>query len=169
LRLLLVHRELQLAHDLAQSLQRLVGVAVPAQDHELVGIVAPRRIGQALDPGRLIFIDATWTKTNMAWLYGWGRVGHRLVDAGPHGHCNTSTFIAGLRQEPGCSLCVQRCSQWLAVPCLRRALVPTLTSGDIVIMDKLGSHKVAGVRQAIEAVFAKLLYLPLWAVRGGPT
>jgi hypothetical protein len=45
----------------------------------------------------LIFIDETWSKTNMTRLYGWAEVGHRLVDAVPHGHWNTSTFIAGLR------------------------------------------------------------------------
>ena len=39
-------------------------------------------------------------------------------------------------------------------------LVPTLTSGDTVVMDNLGSHKVAGVRKAIEAAGARLLYLP---------
>ena len=42
-----------------------------------------------LDAGRLIFIDETWTKTNMIRLYGWAEVGHRLVDAVPHGHWNT--------------------------------------------------------------------------------
>jgi len=39
-----------------------------------------------LDPARLIFIDETWTKTNMTRHYGWAKVGHRLVDAVPHGH-----------------------------------------------------------------------------------
>ena len=43
---------------------------------------------------------------------------------------------------------------------VEQVLVPTLINGDIVIMDNLGSHKVAGVRQAIEATGAKLLYLP---------
>lgn len=39
-------------------------------------------------------------------------------------------------------------------------LVPELQPGDIVVMDNLGSHKGAGVRPAIEAAGAKLLYLP---------
>jgi transposase len=37
---------------------------------------------------------------------------------------------------------------------------PTLTAGDIVIADNLGSHKVAGVREAIEAKGASLVFLP---------
>ncbi len=43
---------------------------------------------------------------------------------------------------------------------VEQILVPTLKPGDIVVMDNLGSHKVAGVRQAIEACGASLLYLP---------
>jgi transposase len=54
----------------------------------------------------LIFIDETWTKTNMTRHYGWAEVGHRLVDAVPHGHWNTSTFIAGLRQDGLVAPCV---------------------------------------------------------------
>jgi transposase len=45
-----------------------------------------------------------------------------------------------------------------------QVLAPTLASGDIVVMDNLGSHKVAGVRQAIEARGAKLLYLPPYSL-----
>ena len=115
-----------------------------------------------LDAGKLIFIDETWTKTNMVRLYGWAPVGHRLVDAVPHGHWKTSTFIAGLRQDRLVAPCVFNGAingeAFLAY--VEQVLVPTLTSGDIVVMDNLGSHKVAGVRKAIEAAGARLLYLP---------
>lgn len=98
----------------------------------------------------------------MVRLYGWAEVGHRLVDAVPHGHWNTSTFIAGLRQDGLVAPCVFdgaiNGEAFLAY--VEQALAPTLASGDIVVMDNLGSHKVAGVRQAIEARGAKLLYLP---------
>jgi transposase len=43
---------------------------------------------------------------------------------------------------------------------VKQCLAPTLKRGDIVVMDNLPVHKVAGVREAIEAVAAKLLYLP---------
>jgi len=115
-----------------------------------------------LDAGKLIFIDETWTKTNMVRLYGWAPVGHRLVDAVPHGHWKTSTFIAGLRQDGLVAPCVFNGAingeSFLAY--VEQVLVPTLTSGDTVVMDNLSSHKVAGVRKAIEAAGARLLYLP---------
>jgi transposase len=46
---------------------------------------------------------------------------------------------------------------------VRQHLVPTLMPGDIVVMDNLGAHKVAGVREAIESVGARLVYLPLYS------
>ena len=110
----------------------------------------------------MIFIDETWTKTNMTRLYGWAEVGHRLVDAVPHGHWNTSTFIAGLRSGGLVAPCVFdgaiNGEAFLAY--VEQVLAPRLRRGDIVVMDRLSSHKVAGVRQAIEARGAKLLYLP---------
>jgi len=98
----------------------------------------------------------------MVRLYGWAERGDRLVDAVPHGRWNTSTFIAGLRQRGLVAPCVFNgaVNGELFLAYVEQVLVPTLINGDIVIMDNLGSHKVAGVRQAIEATGAKLLYLP---------
>lgn len=98
----------------------------------------------------------------MTRLYGWAEVGHRLVDAVPHGHWNTSTFIAGLRRDGLVAPCVFNGAingeAFLAY--IEQVLVPTLNPGDIVIMDRLSSHKVAGVRKAIENAGARVLYLP---------
>jgi transposase len=115
-----------------------------------------------LEPGKLIFIDETWTRTNMVRLYGRSGRGQRLVDTAPHGHWNTSTFIAGLRHDGLIAPCVfdGAINGELFLACVEQVLVPTLRAGDIVVMDNLGSHKVAGVRQAIEAAGARLLYLP---------
>jgi len=98
----------------------------------------------------------------MVRLYGWAERGERLVGAVPHGHWNTSTFIAGLRQGGLVAPCVFNgaVNGELFLAYVEHVLVPTLINGDIVIMDNLGSHKVAGVRQAIEAAGARLLYLP---------
>ncbi len=77
-------------------------------------------------------------------------------------HWNTSTFIAGLRQDGLVAPCVFdgaiNGEAFLAY--VEQVLVPTLRRGDIVIMDKLGSHKVAGVGDAIERAGVRLLYLP---------
>ena len=115
-----------------------------------------------LRPGRLVFLDETWAKTNMTRLYGRAPRGQRLVAAVPHGHWKTSTFIGALREDglvaPGVFEGAINGRSFLAY--VRQVLVPVLRPDDIVVMDNLGSHKVAGVRSAIEAAGAQLLYLP---------
>jgi transposase len=115
-----------------------------------------------LIPARLVFIDETWTKTNMTRLMGRAERGKRLVEHVPHGHWQTSTFIAGLRHDgmvaPAVFDGAINGPAFLAY--VEQVLVPALRNGDIVIMDNLGSHKVAGVRRAIEEAGATLLYLP---------
>lgn len=114
------------------------------------------------DPARLVFIDETWASTNMARTRGRAPKGERLRAGVPHGHWKTTTFIAGLRLSGFVAPIV------LDGPIngeafqayVDQALVPTLRCGDIVVMDNLGSHKGPGVRKAIEAAGATLLYLP---------
>lgn len=115
-----------------------------------------------MDPDRLIFIDETWATTNMARRYGRSPRGQRLVAAVPHGHWKTSTFVAGLRTRGLTAPLVidgaMNGATFLAY--VEQMLAPTLSPGDIVIMDNLASHKVAGVREAIEGRGARLVYLP---------
>ncbi len=98
----------------------------------------------------------------MARLRGRAARGERCRAGVPHGHWKTTTFTAGLRLGG------------LSAPMLldgpmdgdafrayvTHVLVPELTPGDIVVMDNLPAHKVSGVRDAIEAAGASLLYLP---------
>ena len=98
----------------------------------------------------------------MARLRGRAARGARCRAGVPHGHWKTTTFTAGLRLDG------------LSAPMLldgpmdgdafrayvTHVLVPELTPGDIVVMDNLPAHKVSGVRDAIEAAGASLLYLP---------
>lgn len=116
----------------------------------------------ALDPKRLVFLDETGTTTAMARLRGWCEKGKRLLAKVPHGHWKTMTFVAGLRCDGVAAPFVIDCpmNRDVFLTYLRQCLVPTLSAGDIVIMDNLPAHKVAGVRETIEAVGAKLLYLP---------
>jgi transposase len=115
-----------------------------------------------LNPARLVFIDETWATTNMTRLRGRCQRGQRLVAAVPHGHWRTSTFVAGLRTTGlGAPLVLDGAMNGDAFRAYsEQILAPTLAPGDIVIMDNLGSHKVAGVREAIEARGASLIYLP---------
>ena len=118
-----------------------------------------------IDPERLVFIDETWTKTNMAALRGWAPRGQRLITQVPHGHWKTMTFLAALRHD-------RIEAPWLLDgpidgdsfrTYVERVLVPTLKPGDIVIMDNLGSHKSKAVRKAIRNADAKLLFLPKYS------
>ena len=116
----------------------------------------------ALDPAKLVFIDETGTATDMARLHGRCRRGERLIDKVPQGHWKTTTFVAGLRREGIAAPFVidAPMNGTIFLTYVERCLVPTLEPGAIVVMDNLASHKVAGVREAIQAAGAILLYLP---------
>jgi len=116
----------------------------------------------SLDPDRLVFIDETWATTNMTRRYGRAPRGQRLVAPVPHGHWKTSTFVAGLRTNGlTAPLVVDGAMNGdIFRSYVEQVLAPTLGPGDIVILDNLGSHKVAGVREGIEARGASLVYLP---------
>jgi transposase len=113
-------------------------------------------------PERLVFIDETWVKTNMAPLRGWGPRGRRLKAYAPFGHWKTLTFIAALRHD-------RIDAPWvidgpingeLFLLYVEKVLAPTLSPGDIVILDNLGSHKGRAARSAVRARGARLIFLP---------
>ncbi len=116
----------------------------------------------SVDPKRLVFIDETWAKTNMAPLRGWGPRGQRLIGKAPLGRWRTLTFVAALRWDRIDAPCLfdgpMNGQKFLAY--VESFLVATLQPGDIVILDNLGSHKGKAVRRAIRATGAKLLFLP---------
>lgn len=115
-----------------------------------------------LDPTRLVFIDETWIKTNMAPIRGWGPRGKRLRGYAPHGHWKTLTFVAALRHDGIVAPCVF--DGPINGVCFRawvdQQLLDTLRPGDIVVMDNLGSHKSVEIGRAIRARGARLWYLP---------
>ena len=115
-----------------------------------------------MNPARLVFIDETWATTNMARRYGRAPRGARVIAGIPHGHWKTSTFVAGLRHDAITAPLVidGAINGAIFLAYIEQFLAPTLSPGDIVIMDNLPSHKVAGVRAAIEARGATLIYLP---------
>jgi transposase len=137
-----------------------------AAEQQRPDVAAARQTWRAaqpdLDPQRLVFIDETWATTNMTRRYGRAMRGQRLVAAVPHGHWKTSTFIAGLRTDGlSAPMVVDGAVNGdIFLAYVEQVLAPTLTVGDIVIMDNLSSHKVTGVREMIEARSATLLYLP---------
>ncbi len=111
---------------------------------------------------RLVFIDETGAKTNMARLRGRSRSGQRLHAAVPWGHWKTTTFVAGLRVDGlTAPMVLDGAMNGTAFKAyVEQVLAPSLRPGDIVVMDNLSSHKVDGVRKAIKMAGAFLLYLP---------
>lgn len=109
-----------------------------------------------------MFIDETWAKTNMTRTHGYALVGQRLVDDAPHGHWQTTTFVGALRVDGFIAPLVidGAVNGELFRAYVEKVLVPELRRGDVVVMDNLGSHTVAGVRRAIEGAGCELLYLP---------
>ena len=115
-----------------------------------------------IDASWLVFLDETGAKTNLTRTHGRAPEGQRLVEKVPHGHWLSTTFVAGLRL-----------TGWVAPLTIDGALngelfrryieqhlAPALQPGDILVMDNLSCHKVAGVREALRAVGANVLYLP---------
>src|SRR6202163_1136203 len=123
-----------------------------------------------LDSTRLVFIDETAVSTNMVRPNGWNQRGERLVGDVPMGHWETLTFVAGFRQTgivaPMVIKGAMNGEAFLAY--VEQCLVPTLKRRDIVVVDNVSFHKVAGVEQAIQAAGASLRYLPQYSPEFNP-
>jgi transposase len=118
-----------------------------------------------LDPDKLVFIDETGASTKMVRLRGRCRRGQRLLAKAPFGHWKTTTFTAGLRRNA------------LVAPFIlegpmngeafrvyvEKILVPALAPDNIVVMDNLPAHKVAGVRKLIADAGAEMRLLPAYS------
>jgi len=112
-----------------------------------------------------VFLDETAAATNMARRYGWAPRGERCRLASPCGHYKTTTVTVALRTSGLCATALldgptngTRFRSYVT-----DTLIPVLQPGDIVVMDNLPAHKVAGVQDAIEAAGARLLYLPSYS------
>ncbi len=106
----------------------------------------------------LVFVDESGANTKLTRLGGRAPVGERLVAQVPQGHYQTSTLVAAVRLNGACApwLFEGAMDGELFLAWVRQGLVPTLQPNDLVIMDNLATHKVAGVREAIAAVGARL-------------
>jgi len=116
------------------------------------------------DLHRFVCLDESSAKTNMTRLYGRAPIGQRCYFAAPQGHWHTTTLLSAIR----CTGVMKHASIVFDGPTdahvfrgyVEQCLAPALTPGDIVVMDNLASHKVAGVLEAIEGAGASLWYLP---------
>lgn len=116
-------------------------------------------------PGRLIFLDETAVNTKMVRLRGRAPRGARLKARAPYARWGTQTFIAGLRAD-------RLTAPWVIEGALNRdsfetyietQLAPTLTRGDVVILDNLSVHKSARAQAALRERGAWFLFLPQYS------
>jgi transposase len=109
-----------------------------------------------------VFVDETGAATNMTRRYGRGPRGRRVDGPVPHGHWKATTFVGALTSRGFVAPYVTDGAMNGVIfrAWIEQMLAPALRPGDIVVMDNLAAHKVAGVREAIEAKGAELRYLP---------
>lgn len=123
-----------------------------------------RVAGRFLSPDSVVFLDESGAKTNMARRYGRAFGGARCIDFTPHGHWKTATMLSAIRRDGvlrGATVMVDGAVDGQTfLTYAERCLAPSLRRGDVVVMDNLAAHKVAGVVEAVEAVGASVWYLP---------
>ena len=115
-----------------------------------------------VDPEDLVFLDETGANTAMQRTHGYAPEGQRVVASAPLGGWQAVTFVGALT---ACGLVAPWAlegamnGEWF-LAYVEQVLVPALRPGMVVVMDNLPSHKVDGVREAIEGAKCRLLYLP---------
>jgi transposase len=121
-----------------------------------------RRQQPTWDAAHLVFIDETGLNTKLARLYGRSPCGERCLSAIPHGHWQSSTFLAALRQEQITApfLVDGPVDAEVFLVYLQQVLVPCLQPGDTLILDNLSTHKIQGVAPLLRAKGVELRYLP---------
>jgi transposase len=121
--------------------------------HEVIGSV---------DLRRLKFVDEAGVNLAMTRLYGRAPRGQRVVGSVPQNYGENVTMLGTLAVTGVQAMMTIDGAADGAVfrRFIEQVLAPTLRAGDIVVMDNLSAHKAEGVREAIEARGARLLYLP---------
>jgi transposase len=137
-----------------------------ASEQEREGVEQARRAWiealPTMNIEKLVFIDETWTTANMTRRYGRAPRGKRSIGSAPHGQGKTTTFAGVLRRRRLTAPMVtdEPVDGEMFLAYVRKFLCPARRPGEIVILDNLSSHKVAGVEEAITAAGATVLYLP---------
>lgn len=123
-----------------------------------------------MGPASFVFLDEAGAATDMARRHGWGPEGQRLVDAAPHGHWRATTFVAGLRGTGIIAPLVLDgpTTGGASRAYVEQSLAPAPAPGDVAVMGDLAAPRVAGVREAIAAAGAGILYLPPYSPELNP-
>jgi transposase len=115
-----------------------------------------------VDPGRLVFVDEMGTHTSLAPLYAYASVGERAFFEIPRNRGKSTTLLSSLHAKGmGPSLAVEGATTARVFETyVEKVLVPSLRTGQVVVMDNLGAHRPKRIRELIEQQGCELLYLP---------
>lgn len=118
-----------------------------------------------LDPERLVFLDETGAKTNMARTHGYAPKGQRLGGHAPYRRWQTTTFLGAMRADGFLAPLVADGAMTgeLFLAYVGQVLVPELRPGDVVVLDNLSCHRQSAVRALVEAAGCSVLYLPAYS------
>ena len=145
------------------ALQKKSSRAAEQDRPEIALARADWRATQAsIDPERLVFVDETGLKTDMSRLRGWAQRGVRLAEAVPGGHWHIHTLVhaVALDGTPAAMVLDGPIDGLCFAGFCEHFLAPALAPGDLVVLDNLSSHKSSAAIAAVEAVGAKMVFLP---------
>jgi transposase len=124
-----------------------------------------RKLQEAVDARRLVFLDESGLKTNMTRRYGRARGGNRCLDSAPCGHWETVTILSAIRLDGTTESLVFEgaVDRKMFDAYIKEGLAPTLRPGDIVVMDNLNAHRSQKARDVIRQQQAEVLFLPAYS------
>lgn len=136
-----------------------------ASERDEAARVAWRAMAALWDARRVVFVDESGTQTNMTPRTSRAPRGQRAVGAAPRNHGKNTTLIAALSADGmGAAMTLEGAADADAfVAYLRHFLVPTLTPGQVVVMDNLSVHKDERVAPLIAEAKCRLVYLPAYS------
>jgi len=110
----------------------------------------------------LIFLDESGVTTQMTRGYARASGGRRVHEATPGGHWKILTILSALSLRGLlATMTIEEATDGdIFLAYIEQVLGPKLRPGDVVVMDNLSAHKVAGIGELIQAAGAELLYLP---------
>jgi transposase len=119
-------------------------------------------VSEALEAGRLVFVDEMGTNTSLAPLRGWSRRGERARLSAPRNRGKSTTLLASMSSEGmGPALAVQGSTNKAVFEAyVERVLAPSLRPGQVVVMDNLSAHKGEEARELVEGRGCEVLFLP---------
>jgi transposase len=123
------------------------------------------RVSGALDARSLVFVDEMGTNTSLSPIYGWSKRGQRAYGSVPRNRGKNTTLLSSMTTEGmGPSLAVEGATTARVFETyVERVLAPSLSRGQVVLMDNLSAHKGERIKELIEGRGCELMYLPSYS------